>query len=119
VACHGLHWQQTKQEDILALTMSVIYHALPSDAENIEEQLIQLQAERKAISVQIRRLKNRKKECYNRSAQLDHEAQMQKKSDEVRSTLPKIPAHLPTYRRTADTQQRRCKALWQVMIAEG
>jgi septation ring formation regulator EzrA len=118
VACRDLATDQTK-EDILDLTMSAIYNAQPSTLEGIEEQITQLTAEKKALSVRIRRLKYEKRQYHNRSAELDREAQMQKKIVEVRSTLPQIPTHLPTYRRTADTQQRRCKALREVMITEG
>ena len=99
--------------------MSAIYHAYPSDLEGIKEKITQLQAEKKALSVQIRRLKIQEKEYHDRSARPDYEARMQKKIAEVRSTLLEIPAHPPTYRRTADTQQRRCKALYKVMITEG
>lgn len=99
--------------------MSAIYHGHPSELERIQEQITQLEAEKKAISVRIRRLKIQKKEYQDRSAQMDHDVQMQEKTIQVRSTLPKIPTDLPTYRRTADTQQRRCKILWEVMIDEG
>jgi hypothetical protein len=98
--------------------MSAPSDADPSDLEGIEEQLTQLEAEKKALSVRIRRLKNKKKAYHNRSARLDRETKIQKKTDEVRPRLPKIPAHLPTYRRTANTQQRRCRVLWESMIAE-
>jgi septation ring formation regulator EzrA len=99
--------------------MSAIYHAHLSEVEKIQEQITQLEAERKAISARIRRLKVQKKEWQDRSTQMDHDVQMQEKIIRVRSTLPKVPMDLPTYRRTADTQQRRCKILWQVMIDEG
>jgi hypothetical protein len=100
--------------------MSAIYHAYPSDLEGIKEKITQLQAEKKALSVQIRRLKKQEKEYHERSARLDDEARMQKKIAEVRLTLPEIPipTDLPTCRRTADTQQRRCEIIWREMIAE-
>jgi chromosome segregation ATPase len=99
--------------------MSAIYHAHPSDLEGIEEKLTQLEAEKKALSVRIRRLKQQKREYHDRSDELDHEAQRQKRFLEVKSTQPKNPTNLPTYRRTADTQQIRCKVLWEAMVDEG
>jgi hypothetical protein len=115
---NGPATDQTK-EDILAPTMSNIHHPGPSDPKRIEEEIIQLVAEKNALSVRIRRLNQQKKEYHHRSAQLDRETRRQKKAAAVRPKLPKIPTHPPVYRRTADTQQRRCDALWQVWVTEG